>query len=264
MPAAGYELRHDRASRASSRTNPLQGGARGRRKAARRGRRGAADPARRAPGRRAWAAAATSPGRSGSPRSLRADPARADRGRQPPRPHQPRCSRRVARRVCLAFPIEGRDGDALPRHRPPRAAAGDRPRRRPRARSASPTDETLRARLRRLARRALDQRGGDRRRSPARRSASCTPPGTRDYAALRDRAPATRYDLRDYIDAVRRRRSPPPTSRSRARAARSSRSPRTACRRPRPYPHATADHQTANARWMADARRGGRDRPTRS
>ena len=31
-----------------------------------------------------------------------------------------------------------------------------------------------------------------------------------------------------------------------------------------PYPHATADHQTANARWMERGGRGGRDRRTPS
>ena len=46
----------------------------------------------------------------------------------------------------------------------------------------------------------------------------------------------------------------PPTSPSRAPAARCSSSPSTACRRSSiPYPHASADHQTANARWMAEA-----------
>ena len=103
---------------------------------------------------------------------------------------------RRARRVCLAFPLEGREP---PRYRvtgrpvPPRV--GDRDTARERARHRPRRDR--RARLRRLARRALDQRGrrpGVRRRRP---TACCTSPGARDFANLR--APDERYILLDYL-----------------------------------------------------------------
>ena len=80
--------------------------------------------------------------------------------------------------------------------------------------------------------------------------------GRRDYAELLARGAAGRgYDLREYLDS---RTSPTrwrrPTWRWRARAARCSRSPRTALPAMLvPYPHAAGDHQSANARWMADA-----------
>ena len=54
--------------------------------------------------------------------------------------------------------------------------------------------------------------------------------------------------------ALRQRRSTPPIWRSPAPAGRCSSSPPTGCRRSScPYPHAAADHQSANARWMERA-----------
>ena len=81
--------------------------------------------------------------------------------------------------------------------------------------------------------------------------------GERDIAQLP--RPGPDYDLRGYIDEFRGGADRRAIWSSRARAARSSRSPRTAG--PPiliPYPHATADHQTANARFM-DGGCGGRD-----
>ena len=157
-----------------------------------------------------------------------------------------------ARRVCLAFAIEGRDRVALPRHRPAGAAAGDRPRGRAR-RVRDRRRRDVRARVRRLAGRAVDQRGGDR------GVRGGVVPGPAHLRRAR-RAVAARSDARPPTTSSSptscrsATRWPRPTSRSPARAARCSSSPPTAC--PAiliPYPHATADHQTGNAHWMADA-----------
>ena len=110
--------------------------------------------------RRCSAAAATSPGRSGSRRRARGS--RSSSPRRTATSGSPTgCSRRFARRVCLAFPIAGRDGEryrVTGRPVPPpatdRAAA--------RRRFGIGRGRAARARVRRLARRALDQRGGDR------------------------------------------------------------------------------------------------------
>ena len=70
-----------------------------------------------------------------------------------------------------------------------------------RARLRDRRGRDVRARVRRLARRALDQPGGGRRRSATRPSACCTSPAQRDYAgAARARRGGPRYDLREYLD----------------------------------------------------------------
>ena len=155
-----------------------------------------------------------------------------------------------ARRVCLAFPIEGRDGDrylVTGRPVPPpfadRAAA--------RAEFGIPPDATC-----------VLVFGG----SLGARSINLAAVEAFADAAFQVLHVARRARLRGAERAGRRtttcaststrsaRRSPPPTSPSRAPAARSSSSPSTGCRRSSiPYPHASADHQTANARWMAEA-----------
>src|SRR3954463_8812263 len=77
--------------------------------------------------------------------------------------------------------------------------------------------------------------------------------GTRDYAALRERLPDDGgYDLREYIDRFGEALLASDLSVARAGG---SIFEIAAHGRPAilvPYPHATADHQTANARWMAD------------
>ena len=77
--------------------------------------------------------------------------------------------------------------------------------------------------------------------------------GTRDFAALRERVPAGgRYDLRQYIDGFGEALLAADLCVARAGG---SIFEVAAHGRPAilvPYPHATADHQTANARWMAD------------
>ena len=139
---------------------------------------------------------------------------------------------RWARRVCLAFPIAGRDGERYLRHRAPGAAARDRSRRGPRALRPG-AGRHVRARLRRLAGRADDQRGGGagagRRRLP--RAARLRQRATTRRCA-RGSAPIRRPTTTCASSSRRSaRRCWPATCASRAPAARSSRSPPTGARR---------------------------------
>ena len=127
---------------------------------------------------------------------LRADPARADRGRQPPGPVQPALAR-FARRVCLAFPIEGRSGRRyLVTGRPVPPPVTDR--RAARERFGLREDDTcvlvfggsLGARS--INEAAIEAFAG----ASFHVLHAC---GPRDYAALRSRVPPANYDLREYI-----------------------------------------------------------------
>jgi len=157
---------------------------------------------------------------------------------------------RFARRVCLAFPIEGRRGDryvVTGRPVPPPAtdvAAA-------RARFGLSDGErcvlvfggSLGARS--INEAAIEGLAG----APYRVLHAA---GTRDYAALRERVPAEGYDLREYLEGFGEALLA--TDLSVARAG-GSIFEVAAHGRPAllvPYPHATADHQTANARWMAE------------
>ena len=248
VPAAGYPLERLAVS-GLDRRNPLRAaaGAAGRRRArAARARallrRGA--HRRRARRRRLRRRA----GRAG--RADAAHPDRPDRGRQPPRADQPRCSRRSRARVCLAFPIEGRSGARYrvtgppgARRRPPtataaRAAFGDRAV----ARSACSCSAARSGRGRSTRRRSTGLDG------------AALPRAARDRRARlagAARAPARPALRPARVPRPRRssgRRSRPATSSSRAPAARSSRSPPTAGRRSScPSRRASADHQRTNA-----------------
>jgi UDP-N-acetylglucosamine--N-acetylmuramyl-(pentapeptide) pyrophosphoryl-undecaprenol N-acetylglucosamine transferase len=157
-----------------------------------------------------------------------------------------------ARRVCLAFPIKGRTGE--------RYVVTGRP-------VPRPATDVAAARARfglRDGERAVLVFGGSlgaRSINEAAVLAFAGAPyrvlhasGTRDFAALRDKVPSGGgYDLREYIndfgDALLA------TDLAVARAG-GSIFEVAAHGRPAllvPYPHASADHQTANARWMADA-----------
>ena len=161
---------------------------------------------------------------------------------------------RWARRVCLAFPIEGRTGDrylvtgrAVPPPATDRAAA--------RARFGLVDGEScvlvfggsLGARtINDAAVEALPC-------APYRVLHAC---GARDYPALRERLgpdPPANYDLREYITPFGEA-----LLASDLCVARSGGSIFEVAAHGRPailvpYPHATADHQTANARWMERA-----------
>jgi UDP-N-acetylglucosamine--N-acetylmuramyl-(pentapeptide) pyrophosphoryl-undecaprenol N-acetylglucosamine transferase len=161
---------------------------------------------------------------------------------------------RWARRVCLAFPIEGRSGDrylvtgrAVPPPATDRAAA--------RQRFGLTDGETcvlvfggsLGART--INEAAVEALPG----APFRVLHAC---GVRDYPALRERLgadPPANYDLREYITPFGEA-----LLASDLCVARSGSSifEIAAHGRPAilvPYPHATGDHQTANARWMQRA-----------
>ncbi len=77
--------------------------------------------------------------------------------------------------------------------------------------------------------------------------------GTRDHAALAARVDGENYDLRPYIDGLGEALAACDLCVSRAGG---SIFEIAAAGKPAilvPYPYASADHQTANARWMADA-----------
>lgn len=161
---------------------------------------------------------------------------------------------RWARRVCLAFPVSGRTGDrylvtgrAVPPPATDRSSA--------RARFGLGNEETcvlvfggsLGART--INEAAVEALPG----APFRVLHAC---GVRDYPALRERlgvVPHANYDLREYITPFGEA-----LLASDLCVARSGGSifEIAAHGRPAilvPYPHATGDHQTANARWMEQA-----------
>jgi UDP-N-acetylglucosamine--N-acetylmuramyl-(pentapeptide) pyrophosphoryl-undecaprenol N-acetylglucosamine transferase len=157
-----------------------------------------------------------------------------------------------ARRVCLAFAIAGRDGDRyLVTGRPVPAPFADRAAAREQfGLRAGDTcvlvfGGSLGARSVNLA--AAEAFG----QAPFRVLHAS---GTRDYDEVRALVDgAANYDLRPYISPFG-----PALAASDLVVARAGGSifEVTAHGRPAilvPYPHATADHQTANARWMADA-----------
>jgi UDP-N-acetylglucosamine--N-acetylmuramyl-(pentapeptide) pyrophosphoryl-undecaprenol N-acetylglucosamine transferase len=159
---------------------------------------------------------------------------------------------RFARRVCLAFPIEGRTGDRyLVTGRPVPAPATDEAAARARfglaegERCVLVFGGSLGARS--INEAAVEAFAG----APYRVLHAA---GSRDYEALRDRVPRERYDLRQYIGDFGEAILASDLCVARAGG---SIFEVAAHGRPAiliPYPHATADHQTANARWME---RGG-------
>ena len=154
-----------------------------------------------------------------------------------------------ARRVCLAFPIHGRDGDRyLVTGRPVPPTLDDRAP--PAPSSASAPDETC----------VLIFGGslGARSINPAALEAFADAPyrvlhvaGARDFAELR--APGPHYVLRDYLTpfGIALLAADVAVARSGGSVFELAQYglPSVLI----PYPHASADHQTANARWMAEA-----------
>ncbi|MEY2516028.1 MAG: UDP-N-acetylglucosamine--N-acetylmuramyl-(pentapeptide) pyrophosphoryl-undecaprenol [bacterium] len=156
-----------------------------------------------------------------------------------------------ARRVCLAFPIEGRDG---PRYvvtgRPVAAPATDPAA--ARARFGIGEDETCVLVFGgSLGARTINEAAIEAfRAAPFAVLHAC---GTRDYDALAARVDGEHYDLRPYIDDFGEALAASDLCVARAGG---SIFEIAAAGRPAllvPYPHASADHQTANARWMAGA-----------
>jgi UDP-N-acetylglucosamine--N-acetylmuramyl-(pentapeptide) pyrophosphoryl-undecaprenol N-acetylglucosamine transferase len=158
---------------------------------------------------------------------------------------------RFARRVCLAFPIEGREGVRyLVTGRPVPPPVTDRDAARERFGLAE--DETcvlvfggsLGARS--INEAAIEAFSG----AAFRVLHAC---GARDYPALRDRVPRPGYDLREYITPFGDALAACDLCVARAGG---SIFEIAAHGRPAilvPYPFASADHQTANAAWMQRA-----------
>ena len=263
MPAAGYPLHRLRVA-GIDRTQPAAGGA-----ARCCWRRGATGRARAAPARdrgRRGARRRRLRGRAG--RAGGADAAAAagaDRGGQPPRRVATGCWRRSPRACAWRFRsrggtgakwlVTGRPGSARHRERRPDGRPGAARRS---ARRALP------ARVRRLARGAPPERrgaGGVRRRGAlhgaARRGAARLRRPARAPRRARLAGALPPVPLHRAVRGRARRRGP----RGRpAPAARCSSSRPPAC--PSilvPYPHATGDHQDANARFMERRGRGGGD-----
>ncbi len=157
-----------------------------------------------------------------------------------------------ARRVCLAFPLDGREGERyLVTGRPVPAPATDEAAARERF-GLAPEDTVVLVFGGSLGARSINHAAVEAFRGASFRVLHAA--GARDVASLREIAPpAPRYDLREYIhdfgqallvaDLV---------------IARSGGSVFEVAAHGRPailipYPAAAADHQTANARWMADA-----------
>src|SRR3954452_19077502 len=157
-----------------------------------------------------------------------------------------------ARRVCLAFPLDGRD--------PPRYLVTGRP-------VPPPATDRAAARAhfnlgegdtcvvifggslgaRSINEAAVEAFGG----AEFRVLHVC---GTRDHPALRDRVTRPGYDLRPYLDLAEFSQALLAADLVVARSG-GSVFEIAAHGRPAllvPYPHAAADHQTTNARWMAE------------
>lgn len=169
----------------------------------------------------------------------------------------------AAQRVCLAFPLAGRDGPRyLVTGRPSPPAREDRAG--ARTRLGLTEGETcllvvggsLGARSINMA--ALEAFSEQK----ATRDVSSDPAlhvlhvaGRRDYLELADRSLPDGYDLREYLDGEEFGDALAAADLVVARAGGSvfeiaaSGTPAILV----PYPHASADHQTENARWMADA-----------
>ena len=158
-----------------------------------------------------------------------------------------------ARRVCLAFPLEGRDGPLYRvTGRPVPPAATDRAAARARFKLGE-RDTCVLIFGGSLGARSLNEAAIEAFAEPRPSLRILHACGERDFASLRERVPAGgHYDLRAYIDGF-----------AEALAAcdlcvgRSGGSvfEIAAAGKPAilvPYPYAAADHQTGNARWMVD------------
>jgi UDP-N-acetylglucosamine--N-acetylmuramyl-(pentapeptide) pyrophosphoryl-undecaprenol N-acetylglucosamine transferase len=156
-----------------------------------------------------------------------------------------------ARKVCLAFPIDGRDGDRYRvTGRPVPPPATDRTAARERF-DLEPDDTCVLVFGGSLGARSINEAAIEAFRDAPYRILHAA--GERDMASLAPRAPATGYDLRPFIE-----RFGEALLASDLCVARSGGSIFEIASHGRPailvpYPHATADHQASNARWMADA-----------
>jgi UDP-N-acetylglucosamine--N-acetylmuramyl-(pentapeptide) pyrophosphoryl-undecaprenol N-acetylglucosamine transferase len=161
---------------------------------------------------------------------------------------------RWARRVCLAFPIAGREGDKyLVTGRPVPPPVEDRDAARA-VFGLDPTDTCVLVFGGSLGARSINEAAVDAfSGAPFRVLHAC---GVRDYEALRERlgdpAPAN-YSLRPYITPFGEALAAADLTVARAGGSIFEVAAHALPAILVPYPHAAADHQTSNARWMADA-----------
>lgn len=161
---------------------------------------------------------------------------------------------RFARRVCLAFPIAGRDdpGKYLVTGRPVPPPVTDRAAARARF-GLGVGDTCVLVFGGSLGARSINEASIDAfRAAPFRVLHAC---GARDYATLRERLgtpPPPNYDLREYITPFGDALAAADLTVARAGGSIFEVAAHGLPAVLVPYPHATADHQTANARWMAD------------
>jgi UDP-N-acetylglucosamine--N-acetylmuramyl-(pentapeptide) pyrophosphoryl-undecaprenol N-acetylglucosamine transferase len=158
-----------------------------------------------------------------------------------------------ARRVCLSFPIEGRDGPRyrvtgrpIPTHRGERTGARERL-------GIAPTERCVLVFGGSLGARTINQAALRAFGSGAFRVLHVC--GRRDYAELAEHPLRAGYDLREYLDIDEFTDALAASDLVVARAG-GSVFEIAAHGLPAilvPYPHASADHQSANARWMAEA-----------
>jgi UDP-N-acetylglucosamine--N-acetylmuramyl-(pentapeptide) pyrophosphoryl-undecaprenol N-acetylglucosamine transferase len=161
---------------------------------------------------------------------------------------------RFARRVCLAFPLAGREGAKyLVTGRPVPPPVTDREG--ARARFGLGVAETCVLVFGgSLGARSINEAAIDAfRDAPFRVLHAC---GVRDYEALRERLgspPPATYDLREYITPFGNALAAADLTVARAGGSIFEVASHGLPAILVPYPHAAADHQTANARWMVDA-----------
>jgi UDP-N-acetylglucosamine--N-acetylmuramyl-(pentapeptide) pyrophosphoryl-undecaprenol N-acetylglucosamine transferase len=159
-----------------------------------------------------------------------------------------------ARRVCLAFPIAGRDSAKyVVTGRPVPPPVEDRDAARARF-GLSVTDTCVLVFGGSLGARSINEASIDAfRDAPFRVLHAC---GTRDYESLRSRLgapPPANYDLREYISPFGDALAAADLTVARAGGSIFEVAAHGLPAILVPYPHAAADHQTANARWMVDA-----------
>jgi UDP-N-acetylglucosamine--N-acetylmuramyl-(pentapeptide) pyrophosphoryl-undecaprenol N-acetylglucosamine transferase len=156
-----------------------------------------------------------------------------------------------ARRVCLAFPIAGREGDKyVVTGRPVPPPATDRAAARARF-GIGPDERVVLVFGGSLGARSINEAAVEAFRGAPYRVLHAA--GTRDYADLGSRVPGDGYDLREYIEGFGDALLASDLCVARAGG---SIFEVAAHGRPAilvPYPYAAGDHQAANARWMERA-----------
>jgi UDP-N-acetylglucosamine--N-acetylmuramyl-(pentapeptide) pyrophosphoryl-undecaprenol N-acetylglucosamine transferase len=156
-----------------------------------------------------------------------------------------------ARRVCLAFPLDGRRGPKyLVTGRPVPPPATDRGAARERFGLAA-DDTCVLVFGGSLGARSINEAAIEAFAGASFRVLHIA--GRRDYAELSDRVPGPHYDLRDYVGGFGEALVACDLCVARAGGSIFEIAAHGVPAVLVPYPHAAADHQTKNARWMADA-----------